>query len=179
MATDMLGPSYSSMRAQNLFTDAVVLSESGSEWRVHKVILSRLGSFFFNAFSFPSFSGTLDLCASDDVVQCIVDLAYEGVCNVNTENALETLAVALTYQLESLIEACIGFISENMMSPEYFFNVKAFATIHRDALEACTDGALASTLNKWIKKKLKNTTNVLKKTIWRRNLWNQSLQKWI
>jgi len=148
----MRGPSFSDMREQNCFTDAVITSESGFEWNVHKVVMSRLGIFVYNSFKYPSFNGTLNMSVSDEVVQCIIDLAYKGECDIHHENVLETLEAAVMYQLESLIELCIDFILGNMITAEHVISVKTCMRVCQDGLKEMTDGALTEVVDKWIRK---------------------------
>jgi len=149
----MIGPSFSDMREQNRFTDAVITSDSGLEWNVHKVVMSRLGMFVYNSFSFPSFNGTLNMAVSDEVVQCIIDLAYKGKCDIHHENVFETLETALMYQLESLIKLCIAFILGNMMTVEHVISVKTcLSRVCQDGLKEMTDGALTEVVDKWIRR---------------------------
>jgi len=148
----MMGPSFSEMREQYIFTDAVIKSASGMEWNVHRVVMSRLGRFMCKAFLYKSLNGTLEMPVSDEVCQCIVDLAYKDECDINHDNALETLAAALMYQLESLIQHCIAFLLDNWINSEHVISVKTFTRLHHDGLKEFTDGAVFEVVDKWIRR---------------------------
>ena len=74
----MSAPTFTELRSCSLFVDAKLRSTDGTEWDIHKIVLSRVGRFFFSAFTHPTFSGVLDLDANSDIVKCIIDFSYEG-----------------------------------------------------------------------------------------------------
>jgi len=152
MGEEFQALSYAEMREQELFTDAAIKSSSGQEWRVHKVVMSRSGRFFSTAFSYQSFTGTLDLGVRDNVVQALIDSAYKGSCDINVENVQEILRAALMYQLGPLINTCVTFVLNNMLTPEYAIALKVFVRFHQERLKTFADRDITEVLDKFIRR---------------------------
>jgi len=122
-------PSSSDMRKEGYFVDAIVKDQDGTEWKIHKVIFSKLGIFVFNALTHPTFNGTLSLDIANEIAQCIIDFAYKGVCDINAGNVLEIFEAALMYQLGELVKLCGEFVIEHMKA-EDALTVRQFVNSH-------------------------------------------------
>jgi len=122
-------PSSSDMRKEGYFVDAIVKDQDGTEWKIHKVIFSKLGIFVFNALTHPTFNGTLTLDVTNEIAHCIIDFAYKGVCDINAGNVLEIFEAALMYQLGELVKLCGEFVIEHMKA-EDALTVRQFVNSH-------------------------------------------------
>jgi len=118
------------MRDKGLFVDVTLRSNDGKEYRAHKVLMARLGQFFLTAFTHPSFQGEINIEASSDILECLIDMAYGGRCTINPDNVLDLLRISVMYQLDSITEAATQFVSQHL-SPSDALHVYTFVKAYQ------------------------------------------------
>lgn len=88
------------MRQKDIFCDAVVRTDDGTEFRVHRVILSSFSDYFlvlFNQEKRKGVSGTPSIRItgiSSRIMKLVLDFIYGEKCEISEENMLELIVTA-------------------------------------------------------------------------------------
>ena len=102
------------LREENEFTDAVVRSQDGGcEKKVHGIILASLSPDFQQKLLLGR-ETSLNLPCSAEVVNCLINLAYTGGCEVKNEFVEEVLDTAQVYGIKALKKIGSQFLIDHL-----------------------------------------------------------------
>ncbi|CAG0884895.1 unnamed protein product [Cyprideis torosa] len=113
-----------SLRQKTLLCDAVLRTEDGGEFPIHRAILTASSSYFK-----ALFTSSLNQEDKRDVLipgitaeylDLIIDYAYSRQTRINEENVTEVLVAADQYGVEGMIKDCTAFIGERINAQNCF-----------------------------------------------------------
>lgn len=107
---------FSELRQKDIFCDALIRVEDGTEFTVHRVILSACSDYFLalfrniksnssnrmTTFKIPGIRGS--------AMKLALDYIYDAKCNLDTSNMLELLVVGDYLGVLGLVKYCEAFV---------------------------------------------------------------------
>ncbi|KAK9739185.1 Kelch motif [Popillia japonica] len=112
-------PIWAELRMNNQLCDGVIHCEDGTEFKVHRAILSAVSPYFkalfTNSINRNQPEATIaKLKAPGHIIQKLMDFAYTGCCGIASDNVEVLLRYADQFEVLGVIQLCCQFVLEHL-----------------------------------------------------------------
>lgn len=120
-------------RNENLFTDISIYVD-GVEFPCHKVILCASSTYFRTMFTCDLKESRLGKVYLENMspwtMKRLLDYVYTGKIEINLANVIDLLNAALLFELNQLVDKCVGFVLDNI-DLNNCVELNLFASMHQ------------------------------------------------
>ncbi|XP_022920023.1 kelch-like protein 10 isoform X2 [Onthophagus taurus] len=122
---------WTEFRVNNQLCDGTITCEDGTEFKVHRAILSAVSPYFkalfTNSINRNQPETTIaNLKAPSYIVQSLLDFAYTGICRIATDNVENMLRYADQFEVLGVVQLCCQFVLEHL-TPRNCLGILNFA----------------------------------------------------
>nr|CAD7453492.1 unnamed protein product [Timema tahoe] len=110
---------WNDLRLQQQLCDGFIHTGENKTFCIHRAILSAASSYFKTLFTNALHKGQpeiyeLTIQLPNHIVECILDYAYTGRCNITSDNVQMLLPAADQYEIVGIIQQCCQFLLEEL-----------------------------------------------------------------
>lgn len=120
------------LRARKQLCD-VIICVGSKKISTHRLVLASFSSYFQAMFTgglVESFERTVTIQDVDsDAVESLIDFAYTGKLDINTDNVQALMYASSLFQLSNLQQACSDFL-QRQLHPSNCLGIRSFADVH-------------------------------------------------